>query len=97
LEEDAKKFFYNFGPARLEELLVVETEEEIRGFLKTINVSKIHDVKSEITTVVLKNLYSKFISYGVVIEMVNIMGVIIPEDLRLSLNYVTNYDVYLQK
>jgi hypothetical protein len=97
LEEDAKKFFYNFGPARLEELLVVETEEEIRGFLKTINVSKVHDVKSEITTVVLKNLYSKFISYGVVIEMVNIMGVIIPEDLRLSLNYVTNYDVYLQK
>lgn len=97
MEEDAKKFFYNFGPARLEELLVVETEEEIRGFLKTINVSKIHDVKSEITTVVLKNLYSKFISYGVVIEMVNIMGVIIPEDLRLSLNYVTNYDVYLQK
>jgi hypothetical protein len=61
LEEDAKKFFYNFGPARLEELLVVETEEEIRGFLKTINVSKVHDVKSEITTVVLKNLYSKFI------------------------------------
>lgn len=97
MEEDAKKFFYNFGPARLEELLVVETEEEIRGFLKTINVSKVHDVKSEITTVVLKNLYSKFISYGVVIEMVNIMGVIIPEDLRLSLNYVTNYDVYLQK
>lgn len=43
------KFFYNFGPARLEELLVVETEEEIRGFVGAIKVAKMHDVKSEIT------------------------------------------------
>ena len=96
-EEDAMKFFYKFSPARLEELLVVETEEEIRGFMKTIKIAKVHDVKSEITSVVLKNLYAKFIVYGVVIECVNIMAVVIPEDLRLALNYVTNYDVYLQK
>jgi uncharacterized membrane protein YqiK len=94
-EQDAMKFFYNFSPARLEELMVVETEEEIRGFMRTVKIAKVHDVKSEITQVVLKNLYAKFIVYGVVIECVNIMAVVIPEDLRLALNFVTNYDVYL--
>ena len=96
-EEDAMRFFYKCSPARLEGLLVVETEEEIRGFMKTIKIAKVHDVKGEITQTVLKNLYAKFIVYGVVIECVNVMAVVIPEDLRSSLNYVTNYDVYLQK
>ena len=35
--------------------------------------------------------------YGVVIEQVNIMNVIIPKDLRVALMATTNYDVYLQK
>merc|ERR1711935_643515 len=65
-EEDALKFFYNFSPARLEELLVNETEEEIRSFMKTTKIAKVHDVKSEITSTVLRNLYNKFIVYGVV-------------------------------
>lgn len=32
--EDVKKFFYNFGPNRLEELLQEEVDEEIRDFTK---------------------------------------------------------------
>jgi len=33
-EHDTKKFFYNFGPNRLEELLSEECDEGIRDFLK---------------------------------------------------------------
>lgn len=33
-QEDVKKFFYNFGPNRLEELLQEECDEGIRDFIK---------------------------------------------------------------
>jgi len=33
-EEDTRKFFYNFGPNRLEELLSEEIDEEIRSFTR---------------------------------------------------------------
>ena len=58
---------------------------------------RIRDVKSEMTTSVLKLLYAKFIGYGVVLELINIMAVVLPPDLRKYLQYATNYDVYLQK
>jgi hypothetical protein len=32
-EQDAIKFFYNFGPNRLEELLQEEADEQIRNFI----------------------------------------------------------------
>ena len=48
-ERDAKSFFYNFGPNRLEELLREEIDEGIRGFVKDIRVQKIRDIKTELT------------------------------------------------
>jgi hypothetical protein len=48
--EDTKKFFYNFGPNRLEELLSEEVDEEIRSFTRTIKVSRVRDIKTELTT-----------------------------------------------
>jgi hypothetical protein len=48
--DDLKKFFYNFGPNRLEELLSEEVDEEIRTFTKNIKVSRIRDIKTELTT-----------------------------------------------
>jgi regulator of protease activity HflC (stomatin/prohibitin superfamily) len=42
-EEDAVKFFYNFGPNRLEELLSQETEEQIRNYVSKIKIMKIQD------------------------------------------------------
>ena len=50
-----------------------------------------------LTTELLKTLQDNFSHYGVVIEQVNIMNVIIPRDLRIALMATTNYDVYLQK
>lgn len=48
--EDCKKFFYNFGPNRLEELLSEEVDEEIRSFTKNIKVSRVRDIKTELTS-----------------------------------------------
>jgi len=95
--EDCKKFFYNFGPNRLEELLSEEVDEEIRDFTKKIKVSRIRDIKTELTTEMLNSLQAKFKPYGVVIEQVNIMNVILPRNLREYLMFTTSYDVHLQK
>mgnify|MGYP004534446015 CR=1 FL=1 len=54
--EDTAKFFYNFGPNRLEELLSEEVDEEIRSFVKTIKVAKVRDVKTELTTSIRESL-----------------------------------------
>jgi len=48
-QEDVKKFFYNFGPNRLEELLQEQTEESIRDFVRGMKVYRIRDVKTELT------------------------------------------------
>jgi hypothetical protein len=50
LYHDAKKFFYNFGPNRLNELLAEEMDEEIRGFVRKFKVRNIRDIKTELTT-----------------------------------------------
>lgn len=96
-EEDAKRFFYNFGPNRLEELLQEECEEEIRDFMKKTKVSRVRDIKTELTTSMMADLQAKFNPYGVVIEQVNIMNVILPIDLRFALMQTTTFDVFLQK
>jgi regulator of protease activity HflC (stomatin/prohibitin superfamily) len=54
--EDVKKFFYNFGPNRLEELLSEDVDEEIRSFVKGIKVAKVRDVKTELTTAIRESL-----------------------------------------
>lgn len=93
--EDLKKFFYNFGPNRLEELLSQEVDEEIRSFVKNIKVARVRDIKTELTTSMCEDLQRKFAPYGVIIESVTIMNVILPRDLREFLMHTTNYDVYL--
>ena len=67
-EEDAMKFFYNFGPNRLEELLQEECDEGIRDFVKRIKVARIRDVKTELTSELNATLVDKFKPYGVIIE-----------------------------
>lgn len=44
-----------------------------------------------------QNLQKTFAPFGVYIEQVNIMNVVMPRDLREALMHTTNYDVYLQK
>lgn len=96
-EDDVVKFFYNFGPNRLEELLKEECEEHIRDFVKKIKVYRIRDIKTELTSQIRMEMAEKFKPYGVVIEQVNIMYVLLPKDLRTVLMGTTTTDVYLQK
>lgn len=96
-EEDVEKFFYNFGPNRLEELLQQECEEGIRNFVKKQKAIQVRDIKTELTSTLLQDLQNKFLIYGVIIEQVNVMNVILPREMRVSLMATTNYDVYLQK
>jgi membrane protease subunit (stomatin/prohibitin family) len=76
-------------------LLQEECDEGIRDFIKKIKVIRVRDVKTELTSVLKQELQNKFDPYGVVIEQVNIMNVIIPQDLRMTLMQATNYDVQL--
>ena len=94
-EDDVVKFFYNFGPNRLEELLKEECEEHIRDFVKKIKVYRIRDIKTELTSQICHEMAEKFKPYGVVIEQVNIMYVLLPKDLREVLMGTTTTDVYL--
>ena len=49
-KDDCFKFLYYLGPNKLEELMERESEESVRNFIRKIPVSRIRDVKSELTT-----------------------------------------------
>lgn len=72
-----------------------EIDEGIRTFTKQIKVARVRDIKTELTTNLRDELIQKFAPYGVVIESVTVMNVILPRDLRENLMNTTNYDVYL--
>lgn len=60
-------------------------------------MSKIRDIKSELTHTLMEDLNRRFTEYGVYIELVNVMNVIIPKDLRYALQTATTFDVLLQQ
>lgn len=94
--KDCQAFLYSLGANKLEELLTQECEETIRNFIRRIKVSKIRDIKSELTSTLQNDLNIRFNEYGVYFEQVNVMNVIIPRDLRNALQQATTYDVLLQ-
>jgi len=68
IQNDIERFFYNFGPNRLEELLQEESDEAIRDFIKKVRVSRVRDIKTELTHTLKECLSEKFRAYGVYIE-----------------------------
>ena len=96
-QEDCEKFLYYLGANKLEELLQQECEETIRNYVRVIKASKIRDIKSELTSTLMDDLNQRFNQYGVYIELVNVMNVIIPKDLRYALQTATTFDVLLQQ
>ena len=67
----------------------------MRDFVRKTRVHRIRDAKTEIVEGLTQELVDKFLPYGVVIEQVNIMKVLLPADLRAYLSATTNYDVHL--
>ena len=57
-------------------------DEEIRAFVRNVKVRHVLDIKTELTTEVMLNLHSKFLIYGVVVDQVNCMNIIVPQRLR---------------
>lgn len=53
--------------------------------MRSIRVNKIRDMKGELTEQMKAELNQRFNSYGVYIELVKVMNVIIPRDLRAAL------------
>lgn len=95
--DDVVKFFYNFGPNRLEELLQEECEEHFRDFIKKVKVHRVRDIKTEMTSQICHEMAEKFRPYGVVIEQVNVEYCLLPKDIRDVLMHTTQNDVYLQR
>jgi len=94
-EEDCKNFLYYLGANRLQELLEQESEESIRNFVREIRVGKIRDIKSELTSKMQEELNHKLNDFGVYVEHIDIMNVILPKDLRDALSHTTAFDVHL--
>ncbi|CDW91625.1 UNKNOWN [Stylonychia lemnae] len=94
--KDCEQFLYYLGANKLQELLEQESEESIRNFIRTQKVNRIRDIKSELTSQMMAELNNRFNQYGVYVEQVNVMNVIIPKDLRIALQQATAYDVFLQ-
>lgn len=58
-------------------------------------MDKIRDIKSELTSKMMAELNGRFNNFGIYVEKVNVMNVIIPKDLRIALQQATAYDVFL--
>lgn len=58
---------------------------------------RVRDIKTEMTSQICHEMGEKFKPYGVVIEQVNVMYVLLPKDIRDVLMHTTQNDVYLQR
>lgn len=65
-------------------------------FIRQIKVDQIRNAKSEYTSKMMAELNVRFNPFGIYIEKINVMNVIIPKDLRIALQQTTTYDVFLQ-
>lgn len=63
-----KKFVYNLGAGRFDELLAAECEENIRNFINSVWLSQIFDLKSDMAQSMMQELNRKFAQYGIQFE-----------------------------
>jgi len=79
--DDAKKFVYELGAHRFDELLSAETEEAIRALVNDVPVMKVHDLREEFAGDMRANLNKTFAQYGVQIRAVKVTDVKLPRTL----------------
>lgn len=77
-------------------MLEQECEESIRNFIRKKKVNEIRDIRSEYTPMMKEGLNTRFNAYGVYIEQVTVVKVLVPRELRIALQQATTYDVFLQ-
>jgi len=80
-EESIRNFLYKLGAARLDTMILTETDEAIRNFVFSIPHDKILGLNSEIATIMIKNLNLKFSKYGILFEYVSIIAIRLPWEI----------------
>ena len=73
--KQVKKFVYELGAARFDELLSAEVEENIRNFINSVWLSQIFDLKSDMAINMMNELNRKFSEYGINFEQCNVTDV----------------------
>ena len=69
-EKSVCNFVYKLGAARLDTMILNETDEAIRNFVYTIPHNRVLDLSSEIANIMIKDLNKKFSRYGILFEYV---------------------------
>lgn len=64
--------------------------------VRSYKVSKIRDIASEFSTEIVKDMNDKFNEFGVYIEHMVVMTVVVPEMLNRTLHQSTSFDVKIQ-
>jgi regulator of protease activity HflC (stomatin/prohibitin superfamily) len=80
-EEQVKRFVYQLGAARFDELLAAEVEENIRNFINSVWLTQIFDLKSDMAITMMNELNRKFVYYGIMFEQCNVTNVIVNPQL----------------
>ena len=80
-ESSIRNFIYKLGAARLDKMILEETDEAVRNFVFSIPHYKILELSSEIASIMIKNLNEKFNKYGVLFEYVSIKGIRLPWEI----------------
>lgn len=88
-EDQVKKFVYQLGAGRFDELLTAEVEENIRNFINTIWLTQIFDLKSDMATAMMQELNRKFAFYGIIFEQCNVTQVKVNPALTTALQEKT--------
>jgi regulator of protease activity HflC (stomatin/prohibitin superfamily) len=85
VEAQVKKFVYQLGAARFDELLSAEVEENIRNFINSVWLSQVFDLKSDMAINMMNELNRKFVEYGIQFEQCNVTDVKVNPQLMTSL------------
>jgi hypothetical protein len=74
-EVQVKKFVYELGVARFDELLYAICDESIRSYINTVWLAQIRDIKEEMTVKMQMSLNETFQQFGVQFRNINITHV----------------------
>jgi regulator of protease activity HflC (stomatin/prohibitin superfamily) len=89
IEGLVKKFVYELGAARFDELLSAEVEENIRNFINSVWLVQIFDLKSDMAVNMMDELNRKFSEYGITFEQCNVTDVKVNPQLMQALTEKT--------
>ena len=89
--KDARRFVYELGAARFDELLGAEIEEAVREMVFQVKALRIHDLREEFADGMLRGLNRTMRKFGVEMKNVKITGVKLPESLERALQSKTQF------